>query len=56
MTEEMKTKLFEQMLELEHKTGKTYDNRDYFEQAEGAFKMLQILGLNKEYIEWSYGK
>lgn len=57
MTEEMKIKLFENMLRLEHLSDKqTYDNRNYFEQADGAFQMLQIMGLSKEYIEWSCGK
>jgi hypothetical protein len=57
MTEEMKNNLFENMLRLEHLSDKqTYDNRNYFEQADGAFQMLKIMGLSKEYIEWSYGK
>ena len=57
MAEEMKLKLFEKMLELEHKSEQvTYDNRDYFEQADGAFTMLQVLGLDREYIRWSDGK
>ena len=57
MTEEMKIKLFENVLRLEHLSDKqTYDNRNYFEQADGAFQMLKIMGLSKEYIEWSYGK
>lgn len=57
MTEEMKIKLFENMLRLEHLCEKkTYDNRDYFEQADGAFQMLEIMGLSKEYIKWAFGK
>lgn len=57
MSEDIKIKMFEQMLELEHLAGApTYDGRDYFEQCEGAFKMLQIMGLGSEYINWSYGK
>lgn len=57
MTTEMKTKLFEKMLELEHLGEvKTYDGRNYCEQANGAYAMLQVLGLDKEYIEWSYRK
>ena len=54
MTEEKKLRLFEQMLNLEQMAeGTTYDGRDYFEQAEGAFKMLEILGIGREYIRWS---
>lgn len=57
MTEEMKIKLFENVLRLEHLSGKkTYNNRNYFEQADGAFQMLEIMGLTKEYIDWSCGK
>lgn len=57
MTEEIKRKLFEEMLRLEHLSEvKTYDNRDYFEQANGAFAMLEILGLGSEYIRFSEGK
>lgn len=57
MTEEIKIKLFENMLRLEHlRSERTYDNRDYFEQSDGAFQMLQIMGLSKEYIKWSFGK
>lgn len=57
MTSEMKVALFNEMLRLE-KLGeaKTYDNRDYVEQSNGAYAMLQILGLDKEYIQWSKGK
>ena len=57
MTQEMKNKMFEKMLELEHLGEvKTYDGRNYCEQANGAYAMLQVIGLDKEYIEWSYGK
>ena len=57
MTEEIKRKLFEKMLRLEHLSEvKTYGNRDYFEQANGAFAMLEILGLGSEYIRFSEGK
>lgn len=57
MTQEMKIKMFEEVLQLTHLSEiRTYDNRDYFEQSEGAYKMLQILGLDKEYRSWSYGK
>lgn len=57
MTEEIKTKMFEKLLELEHKSEKvTYDHRNYFEQANGAFEMLRVLGIDREYIRWSEGK
>ena len=57
MTEEMKVKLFKEVLRLEHLAEKTtYDGRDYYEQSEGAFKMLTIMGLGSEYIKWSVGK
>ena len=57
MDEEVKAKLFGRMLELEHLAGATtYDGRDYNEQADGAFQMLQILGLGSEYINWAIGK
>lgn len=48
---------FTTMLVLEHKaTERAYDNKDYNEQAEGAFKILQALGLARDYIKYSYGK
>lgn len=57
MTQNTKAKLFEEMLRLETLAGKkTYDGRNYFEQADGAFAMLEILGLDSEYIRWSEGK
>lgn len=57
MTSEVKEKLFQKCLELEHLAEvPTFDGRDYCEQADGAFQMLQILGLSREYIEWSFGK
>ena len=57
MTEEKKIALFKVMLELEHKAEvPTYDNRDYYEQANGAFLILQALGLGREYIRWAEGK
>ena len=44
MTKEMKMKLFEEMLRLEHLAERrTYDGNNYCEQSEGAFKMLEIL-------------
>lgn len=57
MTEDMKLRLFEKVLLLERLGNTaTYDNRDYFEQANGAFEMLVVLGLGTEYIRWSDGK
>lgn len=57
MTKEMKMKLFEEMLRLEHLAERrTYDGNNYCEQSEGAFKMLEILGLSTEYIWWAVGK
>lgn len=57
MTEEMKINLFELMLELTHLSEtQHYDHHDYFEQSNGAFKMLIVLGLDKEYINWSVKK
>ena len=57
MADEMKLKLFEKMLQLEHLSEvKTYDGRNYFEQSCGAFDMLEILGLGGEYVRWSEGK
>lgn len=53
MTQEEKIKAFELVQELEViKSRTTYDGRDYFEQAEGAYKVLTALGINKEYIRW----
>lgn len=49
--------VFTTMLVLENKASENlYDNRDYFEQAEGAFKILQSLGLSRDYINWAIGK
>lgn len=57
MTSEKKMELFEAVLEIERLANvKTYDGVDYYEQSEGAFKMLKILGLHHEYIKWSFGK
>lgn len=61
MTNEMKLQLFEKMLELEHKgelqsEGKLFDHVNYIAESNGAFQMLQILGISSEYIRWSEGK
>jgi len=55
MTNEMKIKLFEKVLELEHKI-RIFDNEKYFEQLNGAWAMIEILGLGSEYIKWAIGK
>lgn len=61
MTQAEKEMLFQQMLSLEHKRelycdGKLYDNVDYWSMAEGAYKMLQAIGIGTEYINWAIGK
>lgn len=57
MTKEQKIKCFEKTEELyELASGKTYDGRDYFEQSEGAYAILKVLGIDKEYIKWSHKK
>ena len=57
MRKEDKTALFEKAYEL-YKLASvtTYDGRNYFEQSEGAYQMLKVLGLDKEYIKWSMGR
>jgi len=53
ISNEIKMALFETMKELrEVASVQTYDGRNYFEQSEGAYKMLTALGINKEYIRW----
>lgn len=57
MTEEKKLELFEEMLKLEHTAEcVTYDGKNYSAMAEGAYSMLSILGLGREYIRWAEGK
>ena len=57
MSEEMKMRAFEEMLRLETLANRpTYDGRDYNEQSDGAFAILDVLGLGSEYIRWSEGK
>lgn len=54
MNSEIKLKLFEEMFKLEELAqSEVFDQRDYFEQSEGAYKMLKILGLDTEYRRWS---
>lgn len=57
MSNELKMQLFEKMEEL-YQLGNTttYDGRNYFEQSEGAYAMLTILGIQREYIKWSVSK
>ena len=53
MTQEEKIKVFELVQKLEVISSRpVYDGRDYFEQVEGAYKVLTELGINKEYIRW----
>ena len=61
MTNEIKTALFEKMLELEHLSekyceGHTYDNRDYFAESNGFYEALEMLGIGREYLQWAVGK
>lgn len=57
MNKDDKIRAFEKVLELEHLAeAKTFDGRNYFEQADGAFKVLEALGLGGEYIEWAFNK
>lgn len=61
MSKKVKEDLFKKMLWLEHMSelycdGKLYDKVDYFAEADGAFKMLEVLGLSSEYINWAIGK
>lgn len=52
----LKEELFYEMLQLEQLSQvKTYDGVDYFEQANGFFKALEILGIGKQYVKWSKG-
>lgn len=53
ISNEIKMALFETMRELQRVAYEpTYDGRNYYEQSEGAYKMLTALGINKEYITW----
>lgn len=57
ITNEKKTELFEKVLYYERKAQwATHDQKSYFDLAEGAFQMLEILGLDREYIFYSFGK
>lgn len=55
--EEKKIEMFETMLKYETLAEKkTYDGVNYFDMANGAFSMLEIIGLSREYIRWAEGK
>ena len=57
MKKEKKLELFEKMLEIEQLAiVQTYDNHNYNEMANGAYAMLEVLGLGREYINWSICK
>ena len=60
MKSEVKEELFEKMLLLEKlAAGDVYGKKTrdtYFHEANGAFKMLDILGLSHEYFEWAFNK
>mgnify|MGYP003183089757 CR=1 FL=1 len=57
MNEEMKLAIFEKMLKLEHLAEtETFDGHNYTEQSNGAFEILASLGLDSEYVSWSFGK
>lgn len=57
MDEKTKIELFEQVLRFTKLSMETtYDYLDYYSMAEGAFRMLSVLGIDKEYIQWSIGK
>ena len=53
ISNEIKMALFETMKELSNVASQpVFDGRDYYEQSEGAYKMLTALGINQEYIKW----
>lgn len=60
ISEQMKLALFNKMLQLEHlgemQEKGLFDHVDYIAESNGAYKMLDILGLGREYFRWSYGK
>lgn len=57
ISNETKIKMFEHMLNLE-KLGeaKTFDFGNYAERSNGFYEALADLGLQKEYIRWSFGR
>jgi hypothetical protein len=57
ITEAQKMAMFKKVLEMETLAERpNYGVHNYAEQSDGAFQMLGILGLGKEYIEWAYKK
>lgn len=61
MSQETKEKMFKKVLWLEHMAelqgdGKLFDNRDYEAESDGAYEMLDILGIGREYLNWAIGK
>lgn len=57
MTDEKKMELFKKMLEYEHLAERgTYDGINYNTMADGMYSAFEILGIEHEYIAWSYGK
>lgn len=61
MSMEMKEKLFKKVLWLEKMAeqqcaGKLYDSRDYLAESDGAYLMLDIMGIGREYLNWAIGK
>ena len=49
-------KLFEAMLYLEKKCEAYPESKKWFYESDGAFFMLEQIGLAKEYINWAIGK
>lgn len=63
MTEEIKIKLFEDMLNLEkmaelQSEGKLskFVHTNYNQKANGFYEALEIMGIGAEYVRWSEGK
>lgn len=57
MSEDVKLKLFNEVFKLEQLAQNDDELNDrYWAQSEGAFAILQILGLGAEYIRWSFSK
>lgn len=52
MTNEMKVKMFEKVLELDRNAQNHPNNNTCFARAYGAYEMLIILGLEKEFSQW----
>lgn len=64
VTEQMKLELFHKMLYMEHMAEQQQDGKlygplnawDWNSESQGAFQMLEIMGLGRAYIRWSNGK